>query len=97
MDFREFFIREAQEEDEAQYDEKELEAGRKEEEEHTEIYDIFETFIKENGLESPMSKKEFIDMLVKKHLSKDPTYYSKELETDEQTEETTDNNETEEN
>jgi hypothetical protein len=60
--------------------ETQLEMGKKVEEEHDDVYEYFEKFLKKHDLEMPISRDELYSMIAKSHLKEDKEYYDK-LET----------------
>lgn len=57
--------------------EDQLDKGRKIEREHTDVYVLLETYLEKNGLEMPLSRKEFFEMIAKSHIKEVKDYYDK--------------------
>lgn len=57
--------------------ETQLEKGKKVEEEHEDVYDYFEKFLKKHDLEMPLDRKKFYEMIAKSHIAELKDYYTK--------------------
>lgn len=54
-----------------------LEKGKKVEKEHTDVYKFFEKYLKDNGIEMPVSRDKFFEMIAKAHLKEISDYYTR--------------------
>lgn len=81
MSFKDFFT-ESENTDEnlegdVGYTEEELAEGTEVEMEHTDLYQIFEDFAKENDVELPLTLEEFCQKIAEAHLKESNEYYKK--------------------
>lgn len=54
-----------------------LEMGEKVEKEHTDVYKMFETYLKKHDLKMPLSRKEFFRTIAKAHIKELKDYYDR--------------------
>lgn len=59
------------------YSNNELSMGKKEEKEHSDLYNKFKKFLIEKNIKMPINMDEFTEDIAKAHLNEDPEYYTK--------------------
>jgi hypothetical protein len=71
-------------------EETQLEMGKKVEREHADLYEMVSKYLKKRGVEMPVPREKFFEMIAKAHIKELPNYYSKLKEMENNTKEALD-------